>query len=98
MVLFGLNGSCWSTARDFLESHCRTRPSILFGQEARLQAGVLGETVAAAARRGWQLAAAAATTGPGGRASAGTFVAVPSSIGITYLDGYSTFDLSPPWG
>ena len=94
-IFYGLNGSVWSTARDFLSSHCEGKVAVLFGQEHRLEANWMAEAAAAAYNRGWQVAYSEATTGTGGGISAGTFIVVPSYIGIAHLQGQTTFDLSP---
>ena len=93
---FGLNGSAWSTARNFMENFCGEKPSVVFGQEHRLDNLWLGEVACSMRGAGWALAITPSASGAKGGRSAGTFIAVPKALGITYLEGRESWDVSPP--
>ena len=93
---FGVNGSCWSTAADFVETHCTKCPAVVMGQEHRLSSEWIGEVRAALHARGWASAFTQSETGAGGGRSVGTFILVPRSVGITFLEGCIAWDWSPP--
>ena len=94
-----VNGSSWSTIREFICSYGRARKAggvVFFGQEHRLPGCLQSSCSESMAALGWQVAFIDAAPGEGGGHSAGLVMAIPAHLGFTQLQGAQGWNFSPP--
>ena len=96
MRIRGLNGNAWRTIVGHIDETPLGRNTILCIQEHKLSDGFLNEISASCFARHLTVGLTPATTGPGGGRVAGVGFVVPRCLGLTYLEGVTTFDFSPP--
>ncbi|CAK0860163.1 unnamed protein product [Prorocentrum cordatum] len=92
--IYTANCNTWAKGIAFVDEYI-TKPSCILGEEHRLDDKWKEEVQAATCKRAWAIAMAPSATGARGGRSAGTYIAVPKSIGLTYAYGQQERVCSP---
>ncbi|CAK0888817.1 unnamed protein product, partial [Prorocentrum cordatum] len=92
--IYTANCNAWAKGVAFVDEYI-AKPSCILGQEHRLDDNWKEEVQAATCKRARAIAMTPSATGARGGRSAGTYIMVPKSIGLTYAYGQQERDCSP---